>query len=168
MHDADAGVHDDRYPTGFSASGGLLVRDAGLQPQGLRADRDRLVRERRRLLGTPEDNPLIGFLSQRHFLAFTPQAGVFPGTGPVALLPTPAATGRADRVTPLLAAIETVAATDARPWRSVWIEYPDTNEGKALSTLARALTARGESSGQTGARPRFAKISRVAFEKLSV
>lgn len=70
--------------------------------------------------------------------------GVFTGTGPVALLPTPAATGRADRVTPLLAAIETVAATDARPWRSVWIEYPDTNEGKALSTLARALTARVE------------------------
>ena len=68
----------------------------------------------------------------------------FQGTGPVDLLPGEAATGRADRVTPLLAAIADVAAVAAPPWRSVWIEYPDTNEGKALSTLARALAPRIE------------------------
>ena len=32
----------------------------------------------------------------------------------------------------------------APPWRSVWLEYPDTNEGKALSKLARALAPRVE------------------------
>ncbi|MFO1412463.1 MAG: 23S rRNA (cytidine(2498)-2'-O)-methyltransferase RlmM [Burkholderiales bacterium] len=64
---------------------------------------------------------------------------VFAGHGPVALL---AATtrGPADRVTPLLAAIDELAATG--PWRSVWVEYPDTNDGKALSPLSRALEAR--------------------------
>src|SRR6185369_5481620 len=28
------------------------------------------------------------------------------------------------------------------PWRSVWVEFPDTNEGKALSGLARSLAVR--------------------------
>ncbi len=53
---------------------------------------------------------------------------------------------RADRVTPLLAAIEALGEVPFHrpPWRSVWIEFPDTNDGKALSTLARALGARVE------------------------
>jgi 23S rRNA (cytidine2498-2'-O)-methyltransferase len=49
--------------------------------------------------------------------------------------------GRADRVKPLLSA---VAQAARGPWRSVWVEFPDTNEGKALSTLARALATRLE------------------------
>jgi 23S rRNA (cytidine2498-2'-O)-methyltransferase len=62
-------------------------------------------------------------------------------------LPLPAATatgGRADRVTPLLDAIERLAEAPhhAPPWHDVWVEYPDTNDGKALSTLARALGPR--------------------------
>ncbi|MFO1397230.1 MAG: 23S rRNA (cytidine(2498)-2'-O)-methyltransferase RlmM [Burkholderiales bacterium] len=64
---------------------------------------------------------------------------VFAGHGPVALLDAQRA-GAPDRVTPLLAAIDDVAGT--APWRSAWIEYPDTNDGKALSPLSRALAAR--------------------------
>ncbi|MEO8755480.1 MAG: 23S rRNA (cytidine(2498)-2'-O)-methyltransferase RlmM [Casimicrobiaceae bacterium] len=66
---------------------------------------------------------------------------VFTGLGPVALLPATAAT-RADRVTPLLAAMTEVA--EPPPWRSVWIEFPDTNDGKELSSLGRALGSRVE------------------------
>ncbi len=53
---------------------------------------------------------------------------------------------RPDRVAPLLAAIDALATVpfDAPPWRDVWVEYPDTNEGKALSPLARALASRLE------------------------
>lgn len=71
---------------------------------------------------------------------------VFVGIGPVALLLPQATAARADRVTPLLAAIDAKARGVAtpRPWRSVWIEFPDTNEGKELSTLARALRSRVE------------------------
>lgn len=66
---------------------------------------------------------------------------VFAGRGPVALLD--AQRGNApDRVTPLLAAFAALEA--GAPWRSVWIEYPDTNDGKALSPLSRALGARIE------------------------
>jgi 23S rRNA (cytidine2498-2'-O)-methyltransferase len=51
---------------------------------------------------------------------------------------------RPDRMQPLLAAIDALAAMGqhAPPWRSVWVEYPDTNEGKARSKLARALETR--------------------------
>jgi len=68
---------------------------------------------------------------------------VFTGTGAHRLLD--AAPGaslqqgrRADRVTPLLAAIATIVP----PFSDVWFEYPDTNDGKALSPLARALAPR--------------------------
>jgi 23S rRNA (cytidine2498-2'-O)-methyltransferase len=64
---------------------------------------------------------------------------VFAGEGPFTI--ADASQARPNRVTPLLRA---VAETCAPPWRSVWIEYPDTNEGKALSPLARALAARIE------------------------
>jgi 23S rRNA (cytidine2498-2'-O)-methyltransferase len=64
---------------------------------------------------------------------------VFVGEGPFTV--ANASEARADRVTPLLRA---VAEACTPPWRSVWIEYPDTNEGKELSPLARALTARIE------------------------
>jgi 23S rRNA (cytidine2498-2'-O)-methyltransferase len=66
---------------------------------------------------------------------------VFAGAGPFPLLPSHGKGGRADRVTPILAAIAQIAKP---PWRSVWVEFPDTNEGKALSALARALEARIE------------------------
>lgn len=71
----------------------------------------------------------------------------FVARDPVALLPadsTPAGgqesggTHRADRVTPLLKAITPYGKTFA----SVWVEYPDTNDGKELSSLARALEQR--------------------------
>src|SRR4030095_13975623 len=65
---------------------------------------------------------------------------VFTGDGPFTIADAESK-ARADRVTPLLQAIRD---TCTPPWRSVWIEYPDTNEGKALSALARALTARIE------------------------
>jgi len=64
---------------------------------------------------------------------------VFAGYGPVTLLDLQHK-GLPDRVTPLLAAIDSMAAT--APWRSAWVEYPDTNDGKALSPLSRALAAR--------------------------
>src|SRR5262249_49457103 len=62
----------------------------------------------------------------------------FAGTGPHAL-PRASGHGRADRVTPIL---EAVNGLHSDPVRSVWVEFPDTNEGKALSPLARALEAR--------------------------
>jgi 23S rRNA (cytidine2498-2'-O)-methyltransferase len=65
---------------------------------------------------------------------------VFAGSGPYPLLAAKSGQLRADRVTPLLAAIAADGA--APPWRSAWLEYPDTNEGKALSPLARAVAAR--------------------------
>ncbi len=68
---------------------------------------------------------------------------VFMGFGPVALLADPKSHTRADRVTPLLAAIAQLPNA-AASWRNLWIEFPDTNEGKALSPLARALAARVE------------------------
>jgi len=64
---------------------------------------------------------------------------VFFGTGPHRL-DAARGRGRADRITPLVAAVESVR--DAAPFASVWLEYPDTNEGKALSPLARSLQAR--------------------------
>lgn len=71
---------------------------------------------------------------------------VFVGAGPFDLLTDGSPHGRADRVTPLLAAI---ARGGTPPWRSAWTEFPDTNEGKSLSTLARALAARVEGELRT-------------------
>ncbi len=71
----------------------------------------------------------------------------FVARGPHALLPkqvtaegakVPSGNQRADRVTPLLEAITPYGKTFA----SVWVEYPDTNDGKELSTLAKALEQR--------------------------
>ncbi len=66
----------------------------------------------------------------------------FAGAGPHAI-----ATGddkRPDRIAPLVAAFAALAPTAGHepPWLAPWIEYPDTNEGKALSPLANALEAR--------------------------
>ena len=61
----------------------------------------------------------------------------FVGSGPHAIA-TPGA-GRPDRIAPL---VDAFAALGAAPARAPWIEYPDTNDGKAMSTLARALDAR--------------------------
>jgi 23S rRNA (cytidine2498-2'-O)-methyltransferase len=68
----------------------------------------------------------------------------FAGAGPLALLSPQTKGPHADRVTPLLAAIDAMSTELAEPppWRSVWIEFPDTNDGKELSTLARALGSR--------------------------
>lgn len=73
---------------------------------------------------------------------------LFTGHGPVALLPAGESRGPADRVTPLLATID--ALNGAAQWRSAWVEYPDTNDGKSLSTLARAVGAR--IAGELGTR----------------
>ena len=75
---------------------------------------------------------------------------LFVGTGPHALLAAKGTRERPDRVAPLTALIETfrneirLPGLAARPERqpayaSLRIEMPDTNEGKALSGLARAL-----------------------------
>jgi len=82
---------------------------------------------------------------------------VFAGEGPFAIA-DPQSKTRADRVTPLAQAIRD---TCTPPWRSVWIEYPDTNEGKALSTLARALTARLPPALRESMRPDAATRLRV-------
>ncbi len=67
------------------------------------------------------------------------------GTGPHAVASEDQRT-RADRMPSLLAAIDDLARDPAQapPWCSVWVEYPDTNDGKALSRLARALQSRLE------------------------
>ncbi|MEO6929800.1 MAG: 23S rRNA (cytidine(2498)-2'-O)-methyltransferase RlmM [Casimicrobiaceae bacterium] len=68
---------------------------------------------------------------------------MFVGSGPHALVPAGHAAGQrtgVDRVTPIVAAIEALAT----PAAALWVEFADTNEGKAMSTLARALTARIE------------------------
>ena len=61
----------------------------------------------------------------------------FLGRGPHAIASRKAT--RPDRIAPLVAAFD---ALGDRPWRAPWIEYADTNDGKALSTLARALEGR--------------------------
>ncbi len=68
------------------------------------------------------------------------------GGEPVPLPSAPAPGARIDRVAPLVAAIDALARQRAHapPWRTVWPEYPDTNEGKARSPLARALAPRVE------------------------
>lgn len=58
--------------------------------------------------------------------------------------------GRADRVTPLLAAIGARRALGDGPWQSVWVEYPDTNDGKELSPLARSLETRLDGALRAG------------------
>jgi 23S rRNA (cytidine2498-2'-O)-methyltransferase len=68
---------------------------------------------------------------------------VFAGSGPHALVPVGHVAGQrggADRVTPIIAAIEALVSTATE----LWIEFADTNDGKEMSTLARALTARIE------------------------
>ncbi len=75
---------------------------------------------------------------------------LFVGTGPHSLLDAAAARGRPDRVAPLVALIEAFSneipipglpdrGKRQRAHASLRIEMPDTNEGKALSGLARAL-----------------------------
>ncbi|MFO1325021.1 MAG: 23S rRNA (cytidine(2498)-2'-O)-methyltransferase RlmM [Burkholderiales bacterium] len=73
---------------------------------------------------------------------------VFVGDGPIALVSAATGRGPADRVTPLLAAL----GDEASRWRTVWLEYPDTNEGKALSALAAALASRVEGALRTQGR----------------
>jgi 23S rRNA (cytidine2498-2'-O)-methyltransferase len=75
---------------------------------------------------------------------------LFVGTGPHALLDSAAPRGRPDRVGPLTALVETLCSEIRLPglaarregraaYTSLRIEMPDTNEGKALSGLARAV-----------------------------
>jgi 23S rRNA (cytidine2498-2'-O)-methyltransferase len=64
---------------------------------------------------------------------------VFTGTGPWALLAPGSKAARADRVTPLLTAAQSLGDN---VFAGVWLEYPDTNDGKQLSPLARALESR--------------------------
>jgi 23S rRNA (cytidine2498-2'-O)-methyltransferase len=65
------------------------------------------------------------------------------GTGPHTIASEDQRT-RADRMPPLLTAIDDLARDPAQapPWCSVWVEYPDTNDGKALTRLARVLQSR--------------------------
>jgi 23S rRNA (cytidine2498-2'-O)-methyltransferase len=61
----------------------------------------------------------------------------FGGSGPHAIASRDVA--RPDRIAPL---VEAFASLDSAPFLAPWIEYADTNEGKSISTLARALDAR--------------------------
>ena len=74
---------------------------------------------------------------------------IFVADDALALPGTADGTTRADRVTPLLAAIEARREHGDGPWQSVWVEYPDTNDGKALSPLARSLLTRLETALRT-------------------
>jgi len=66
---------------------------------------------------------------------------VFVGAGPIELLGGDAR--RPDRVAPLLAAIAALEPdAHGSAWRAPYVEHPDTNEGKALSPLSRALAER--------------------------
>jgi 23S rRNA (cytidine2498-2'-O)-methyltransferase len=81
--------------------------------------------------------------------------------GPVAIADPTRSAARPDRITPLVTAIEVVAP--AGPFAALWIEHPDTNEGKQLSPLAKslharlaaALTAKGVRTDDTSARRRL-------------
>jgi 23S rRNA (cytidine2498-2'-O)-methyltransferase len=78
---------------------------------------------------------------------------LFVGSGPHSLLDAEATRGRADRIAPLTALIgrfcDDVPLSDLAPsgfhvagYTSLRLETPDTNDGKQVSGLARALTAR--------------------------
>lgn len=64
----------------------------------------------------------------------------FFGAGPWTLVDAPAGRARPDRIAPIVRAAQALGNTE--PFGSVWLEHPDTNEGKALSPLARSLHAR--------------------------
>ncbi|MEO8753461.1 MAG: 23S rRNA (cytidine(2498)-2'-O)-methyltransferase RlmM [Casimicrobiaceae bacterium] len=67
---------------------------------------------------------------------------VFLGHGPFRIADPARGSARPDRITPIAVAVETLRR--AAPFASVWVEYPDTNDGKQLSPLARSLQARLE------------------------
>ena len=75
--------------------------------------------------------------------------GSFVGTGPHAIAST-AEGGPPDRVTPI---VDAIAALPQRASAGAWVEFPDTNEGKALSTLARALAPRVQPTASVEAIP---------------
>lgn len=92
----------------------------------------------------PVDAPLWRRAVHAHPPIFV--RSLWTGTGPHAIA-FPRDAPRApppDRIAALAAAFEGLAARPGHhaPWLPPWIEYPDTNEGKALSTLARALDVR--------------------------
>ncbi len=65
------------------------------------------------------------------------------GSGPHAIDPGAPST-RPDRIAALLAAIDALADDPAHapPWCGAWVEHPDSDDGKGLSKLARALQSR--------------------------
>ncbi len=65
----------------------------------------------------------------------------------VITLPDPVRLEGRDRVAPLISAAQQLARHySLAGFQSVWIEYPDTNDGKSLSSLARGLAPFLESS----------------------
>lgn len=121
---------------------------AGFEPEAA-ADVARWI-DAARTKGRTLANPRSGYVTasldafdpQRWVRAFVKCAptfirGAFVGSGPHAI--ASAAGGRADRVGAIVDAID---ASSHRAAAGVWVEFPDTNEGKALSTLARALAPR--------------------------
>jgi 23S rRNA (cytidine2498-2'-O)-methyltransferase len=85
---------------------------------------------------------------QRAFLHAPPvfARSIFGGLGPHSLLDPDARAHRPDRIAPLVALIEGLRAepwlVKASAFESLRLETPDTNEGKKLSVLARALERR--------------------------
>ena len=65
---------------------------------------------------------------------------VFIGTGPLTIASPARGNDRPDRVEPLAQAL--AALIGKRAVQAPWVEYPDTNAGKELSSLARALEPR--------------------------
>jgi 23S rRNA (cytidine2498-2'-O)-methyltransferase len=87
---------------------------------------------------------LEAFDARRWSRAFALHAPVFirssfVGTGPHAISERSATQVGPDRIAPI---VDAIARLPQRGAAGAWIEHPDTNEGKALSRLARALAAR--------------------------
>lgn len=61
MLDLQAAVHHHLQTGGFTVARHLLIDQARLQPQGLRADPDRVVEDRGQMLVAAEDVDEIGY-----------------------------------------------------------------------------------------------------------
>lgn len=87
-----------------------------------------------RLASTPSRRAVARLADARPLFA----RNLFIGAGPIDLLGEDAP--RPDRVAPLLAAISALEPdAHGSAWQAPYVEHPDTNDGKALSPLARTL-----------------------------
>lgn len=79
-----------------------------------------------------------------HWIGTGPHPIAAPRPATAADEPRARAGGGVDRITPLVGAFEALASTAGHEpaWQAPFVEHADTNDGRALSTLARALEGR--------------------------